>query len=63
MSGKGSKRRPQFIPLQEFGENWAKIFEKQKQEKEADVNSTDGETDRPDAGTNPPAKTDGRDSL
>ena len=63
MSGKGSRRRPQFIPLQEFGENWAKIFEKQKQEKQENADSTDGKTDRPDAGTDIAPKTDGRDAL
>jgi hypothetical protein len=31
MNGKGSKRRPTFVPMHEFGENWAKIFEKPKQ--------------------------------
>jgi len=63
MNGKGSKRRPMLIPTKDFGENWARIFEKQKQEKEANVNSTDGKTDRPDAGTDAASKTDGRDSL
>lgn len=62
MSGKGSKRRPQFIPLQEFGENWAKIFEKPKQEKESDDNSTNGKTDRPNSGDSS-TETDGRDAL
>ena len=28
MSGKGSRRRPTLIPAKDFGENWAKIFEK-----------------------------------
>ena len=32
MSGKGSKRRPMLIPAKDLGENWAKIFEKPKQE-------------------------------
>jgi len=39
MNGKGSKRRPTFVPLHEFGENWAKIFEKPKQKEEENVNS------------------------
>ena len=34
MNGKGSKRRPTFVPLHEFGDNWAKIFEKPKQKEE-----------------------------
>ena len=29
-NGKGSKRRPQSIPAKTFGENWARIFEKNK---------------------------------
>ena len=29
---KGSKRRPQSIPAKTFGENWARIFEKNKAE-------------------------------
>jgi len=31
-NGKGSKRRPQLIPAKTFGENWARIFEKNKAE-------------------------------
>ena len=31
-NGKGSKRRPQSIPAKAFGENWARIFEKNKAE-------------------------------
>jgi len=31
-NGKGSKRRPQSIPVETFGENWARIFEKNKAE-------------------------------
>ena len=31
-NGKGSKRRPQSIPAKTFGENWARIFEKNKAE-------------------------------
>jgi hypothetical protein len=34
MSGKGSRRRPLLIPAKDFGENWAKIFEKPKQTEE-----------------------------
>ena len=29
-NGKGSKRRPQSIPAETFGQNWARIFEKNK---------------------------------
>ena len=32
-NGKGSKRRPQSIPAKTFGENWARIFEKNKADK------------------------------
>jgi hypothetical protein len=63
MSGKGSKRRPVFIPIQDFGENWAKIFEKPKQEKESDDNSTNGKADRPDAAGDSATETNGRDAL
>jgi|TARA_R110000851_G_scaffold327820_1_gene497769 hypothetical protein len=31
-NGKGSKRRPQSIPAETFGQNWARIFEKNKAE-------------------------------
>ena len=31
-NGKGSKRRPQSIPAETFGQNWARIFEKNKVE-------------------------------
>jgi hypothetical protein len=62
MSGKGSRRRPTFVPLHEFGENWAKIFKKPEQEKEADDNSTDGKADRPSDG-DATTETDGRDTL
>jgi hypothetical protein len=31
-NGKGSKRRPQSIPAEIFGQNWARIFEKNKAE-------------------------------
>jgi hypothetical protein len=63
MSGKGSRRRPAFIPIQDFGENWAKIFEKPKQEKESDDNSTNGKADRPDAAGDSATETNGRDTL
>jgi hypothetical protein len=44
MNGKGSRRRPTFVPMHEFGENWAKIFEKPKQkEEENDICSRDAE--------------------
>ena len=45
MNGKGSKRRPTFVPLHEFGDNWAKIFEKPKQKEEENVNSKRTESD------------------
>ena len=31
-NGKGSKKRPQLIPAETFGANWARIFEKNKAE-------------------------------
>ena len=31
-NGKGSTRRPQLIPAENFGANWARIFEKNKAE-------------------------------
>ena len=43
MSGKGSRRRPTFVPMHEFGENWAKIFEKPKQKEQENVDSRDTE--------------------
>jgi len=38
-NGKGSKRRPQSIPAETFGQNWARIFEKNKAEekRKADI--------------------------
>lgn len=51
MNGKGSKRRPTFIPLHEFGENWAKIFKKPEQEKKADDNSKRAKSDEGTKGT------------
>ena len=63
MSGKGSRRRPLLIPAKDFGENWAKIFEKPKQtEKENDI-CANGEADRPRAKGDSSTETDGRDAL
>ena len=63
MSGKGSRRRPLLIPAKDFGENWAKIFEKPKQtEKENDIR-TNGEANRPTAEGDSSTETDGRDAL
>ena len=45
MNGKGSRRRPTFVPMHEFGENWAKIFEKPKQKEEENVDSKRTESD------------------
>lgn len=65
MNGKGSKRRPTFVPLHEFGDNWARIFEKQKQaEKEQEnVDSRDTELERGAEEGQPTTETDGRDAL
>ena len=63
MSGKGSRRRPLLIPAKDFGENWAKIFEKQKQKEEENDIRTNGEANRPDAEGNSTTETDGRDAL
>jgi len=63
MSGKGSRRRPLLIPAKDFGENWAKIFEKPKQKEEENDIRTNGEADRPDAEGNSATETDGRDAL
>ena len=64
MNGKGSRRRPTFIPMHEFGENWAKIFKKPKQKEEENDICTDGEADRPNAEEGQPTtETDGRDAL
>ena len=66
MSGKGSRRRPTLIPAKDFGENWAKIFEKPKQTEQENDNSrsTKNENERPrseqaDSSTD----TNGRDAL
>ena len=63
MSGKGSRRRPLLIPAKDFGENWAKIFEKPKQKEEENDIRTNGEANRPDAEGNSTTETDGRDAL
>ena len=65
MNGKGSKRRPHFVPLHEIGANWARIFEKQKQaEKEQEnVESRDTELEHGAEEGQPPTETKGRDSL
>lgn len=65
MNGKGSKRRPHFVPLHEIGENWARIFEKQKQtEKEKEnVNSRDTELEHGTEEGQPTTETDRRDAL
>jgi len=63
MSGKGSRRRPLLIPAKDFGENWAKIFEKPKQKEEENDIRTNGEADRPTAEGDSPTETNGRDAL
>ena len=63
MSGKGSRRRPLLIPAKDFGENWAKIFEKPKQKEEENVNSRDTELERGTEEGQPPTETNGRDTL
>jgi hypothetical protein len=66
MSGKGSKRRPTFVPMHEFGDNWAKIFEKPKQKEEENVNSrsTKNENERSSSEqADSPTDTNGRDAL
>ena len=63
MSGKGSRRRPTLIPAKDFGENWAKIFEKPKQTEQENDNSANGEADRPTTEGDTPTETDGRDAL
>ena len=66
MSGKGSRRRPTLIPAKDFGENWAKIFEKPKQKEEENVNSrsTKNENERPRSEqADSPTDTNGRDAL
>ena len=63
MSGKGSRRRPLLIPAKDFGENWAKIFEKPKQKEEENDIRTNGEADRPTTEGDTLTETDGRDAL
>jgi len=63
MNGKGSKRRPTFVPLHEFGDNWAKIFEKPEQKGEENVDSRDTELERGTEEGQSPTETDGRDTL
>ncbi len=63
MSGKGSRRRPLLIPAKNFGENWAKIFEKPKQTEKENVNSRDTELERGTEEGQPTTETDGRDAL
>jgi len=63
MNGKGSKRRPMFVPLHEFGENWAKIFEKPKQTEKENADSRDTELEHGTEEGQPTTETDGRDAL
>ena len=63
MNGKGSRRRPTLIPAKDFGENWAKIFEKPKQKEEENDNSRDTELEHGTEEGQPATETDGRDSL
>ncbi len=66
MNGKGSKRRPTYVSMREFGDNWAKIFEKPKQKEEENVNSrsTKNENERPRSEqADSPTDTNGRDAL
>ena len=60
---KCSRRRPLLIPAKDFGENWAKIFEKPKQKEQENDIRTNGEANRPDAEVNSTTETDGRDAL
>ena len=63
MNGKGSRRRPTLIPAKDFGENWAKIFEKPKQKEQENVNSRDTELEHGTEEGQPATETDGRDTL
>ena len=63
MNGKGSRRRPLLIPAKDFGENWAKIFEKPKQKEEENDICTNGEADRPTAERDSSTETNGRNAL
>jgi hypothetical protein len=49
--------------MHEFGENWAKIFEKPKQKEEENVNSRDTELERGTEEGQPTTETNGRDAL
>tara|TARA_R110000824_G_C14886714_1_gene643993 strand:+ start:386 stop:571 length:186 start_codon:yes stop_codon:yes gene_type:complete len=59
MNGKGSKRRPHFVPLHEIGENWARIFEKQKQT-EKEKENADSKRTESGKGRDPNNGRDGR---
>ena len=63
MNGKGSRRRPTLIPAKDFGDNWAKIFEKPKQTEKENVDSRDTELERGTEEGQPTTETDGRDAL
>jgi len=63
MNGKGSRRRPTLIPAKDFGDNWAKIFEKPKQKEQENVNSRDTELEHGTEEGQPTTETDGRDTL
>ena len=63
MNGKGSRRRPTLIPAKDFGENWAKIFEKPKQKEQENVNSRDTELEHGTEEGQPITETNGRDTL
>ena len=63
MNGKGSRRRPTLIPTKDFGENWAKIFEKPKQKEEENVNSRDTELEHGTEEGQSTTETNGRDTL
>jgi hypothetical protein len=54
---------PLLIPAKDFGENWAKIFEKPKQKEEENDICTNGEADRPTAEGDSSTETDGRNAL
>ena len=60
---KGSRRRPTLIPAKDFGDNWAKIFEKPKQKEQENVNSRDTELEHGTEEGQPTTETDGRDTL
>ena len=63
MNGKGSRRRPTLIPAKDFGDNWAKIFEKPKQTEKENVDSRDTELERGTEEGQPTTETNGRDAL